>query len=71
LAPLARAAVELLGEAPPERLKRCDAPDCRLWFVDESKGGRRRWCSMARCGNRAKAARHRRRERAAGRATAH
>jgi predicted RNA-binding Zn ribbon-like protein len=28
-------------------------------FLDTTKNGRRRWCDMATCGNRAKAARHR------------
>jgi predicted RNA-binding Zn ribbon-like protein len=62
LAPLARAAVRLAAEVDPDRLRVCDAPTCGRWFVDTSKGGRRRWCSMTRCGNRAKAARHRRRQ---------
>lgn len=61
LAPIAAAAVEVAGSADAARLRECDAPDCARWFVDTSKGGRRRWCSMARCGNRAKAARYRRR----------
>lgn len=61
LAPIAAAAVEVAHSADPARLRECDAPDCARWFVDTSKGGRRRWCSMARCGNRAKAARYRRR----------
>lgn len=61
LTPIALSAVELAGSADPTRLRDCDAEDCTRWFVDTSKGGRRRWCSMARCGNRAKAARYRRR----------
>ncbi|HUF75494.1 MAG TPA: CGNR zinc finger domain-containing protein [Longimicrobiales bacterium] len=64
LAPLARSAAELITGSDPRRLRRCAAADCNAWFVDTSKGGRRRWCSMATCGNRAKAARHRRRQRA-------
>lgn len=60
LAPIAHDAARLLTEVDADRIRRCDAEDCRRWFVDTSKGGRRRWCSMARCGNRAKAARHRR-----------
>ena len=60
LAPIARAGAELVATVDPERLRRCDAPDCATWFVDMSKGGRRRWCSMSSCGNRHKAARHRR-----------
>src|SRR5690606_24380823 len=59
LAPVALAAGRLLGSVHPSRVRRCASRECLLWFVDTSKGGRRRWCSMARCGNRAKAARHR------------
>jgi predicted RNA-binding Zn ribbon-like protein len=61
LAPIARSAGMLLASVDRGRLRRCAAPRCPVWFVDSSKGGRRRWCSMARCGNRRKAARHRER----------
>jgi len=40
------------------RLKTCPGADCGWMFIDETKNGRRRWCSMETCGNRAKAARH-------------
>jgi len=40
------------------RIRRCAHPDCVLHFHDTSPKGDRRWCSMAGCGNRAKAARH-------------
>ncbi|MEV4423377.1 CGNR zinc finger domain-containing protein [Patulibacter sp. NPDC049589] len=40
------------------RLRACDGHDCVLWFHDTSRSGRRQWCSMATCGNRAKARRH-------------
>jgi predicted RNA-binding Zn ribbon-like protein len=63
LSPFALAAAELLCEADPRRVRRCAAPNCSAWFLDTSKGGRRKWCSMATCGNRAKAAKHRRRRR--------
>ncbi len=46
-----------LGE--PGRTRQCDGPTCTYWFRDVSKNNRRRWCSMAVCGNRAKAATHR------------
>ena len=62
LAPVALAAARLVTEVDPARLRECAAPECKTWFVDTSKGGRRRWCSMARCGNRTKAARHRRKQ---------
>ncbi|MGW2180327.1 CGNR zinc finger domain-containing protein [Streptomyces sp. NPDC001732] len=42
----------------PERLRPCANPACILHFYDVSKNGTRRWCSMAGCGNRAKASRH-------------
>ncbi|MCF8468287.1 MAG: CGNR zinc finger domain-containing protein, partial [Sneathiella sp.] len=32
----------------------CASDDCDLYFVNLSRNGRRRWCSMATCGNRAK-----------------
>ena len=41
------------------RVRRCADPRCGRVFQDETKNGRRRWCDMATCGNRAKAARHR------------
>ncbi|OLF19301.1 CGNR zinc finger domain-containing protein [Actinophytocola xanthii] len=47
-----------LLEENPARLRRCANPDCVLHFYDVSKNGNRRWCSMAGCGNRAKASRH-------------
>jgi len=37
---------------------RCQNPACVLWFFDTTRNGTRRWCSMAVCGNRAKARRH-------------
>jgi predicted RNA-binding Zn ribbon-like protein len=65
LGPIAVATARLLATADPHRLRTCAASDCAAWFLDTSKSGRRRWCSMERCGNRAKAARHRRRRAAA------
>lgn len=42
----------------PGRLRKCAHGACVLYFYDVSKNGTRRWCSMAVCGNRAKASRH-------------
>lgn len=53
----ARAYADLVAEARPGRVCKCANPACVLWFHDVSKNGRRRWCSMEGCGNRAKAAR--------------
>ena len=49
-----------------DRLRVCANDSCRWTFFDESRTGRRRWCDMSTCGNRAKAARHRARRRSAG-----
>jgi predicted RNA-binding Zn ribbon-like protein len=40
------------------RFGRCAHEQCVLHFYDAGARGLRRWCSMAICGNRAKAARH-------------
>ena len=60
---LAHAAADLLESAPAGRVRRCAGRGCVLLFLDVSKSGRRRWCSMAGCGNRAKARAHYRRGR--------
>ena len=44
------------------RVKICPADDCRWAFYDTSRNGSRQWCSMAVCGNRAKARAHRARQ---------
>jgi predicted RNA-binding Zn ribbon-like protein len=61
LSSVARDAIDVLGGPRAARLKRCEGSRCALLFVDTSRSGRRRWCSMERCGNRAKVAAHRRR----------
>ena len=61
LAPFVVSAIRLVETASPARLRTCASEPCGRWFLDTSKGGRRRWCSMAVCGNRAKAARFRER----------
>ncbi|MER5467553.1 CGNR zinc finger domain-containing protein [Streptomyces sp. NPDC002935] len=53
----ARNYLELL-DAAPDRIRRCAHETCVLHFFDTSRNGTRRWCSMAACGNRAKASRH-------------
>ncbi|MFI6639677.1 CGNR zinc finger domain-containing protein [Streptomyces sp. NPDC050504] len=53
----ARDYLELL-RAAPDRIKACAHEACILHFFDTSRNGTRRWCSMAACGNRAKASRH-------------
>lgn len=59
LLPIAHAMGELLCEKDFALVRHCEGPTCTLWFHDTSKAHGRRWCSMAVCGNRAKAAAHR------------
>lgn len=54
LSAIARDAVDLFGGRYAERIRVCSADNCALVFVDLSRPGQRRWCSMERCGNRAK-----------------
>ncbi len=59
---LARIADPLVSEltgGTPERIRICASDTCQWIFYDASRTGRRRWCDMATCGNRAKAARYR------------
>ena len=60
----ARELLELLA-ARADRIKACGGDGCVLWFLDTTRSGTRRWCSMAGCGNRTKVHRHRARSRAA------
>ncbi|GGU41683.1 CGNR zinc finger domain-containing protein [Streptomyces lavendofoliae] len=53
----ARDYLDLLRTAP-DRIRACAHEACVLHFFDTSRNGTRRWCSMAVCGNRAKASRH-------------
>lgn len=64
LAAIARSAAELVAEGPAAPVKKCANSKCGLYFYDDSRTGRRRWCAMATCGNRAKVAAHFRRSRA-------
>jgi predicted RNA-binding Zn ribbon-like protein len=51
---LALEAIGLIGSEQSSRLRQCEAESCAVLFLDESRTGERRWCSMASCGNRAK-----------------
>jgi predicted RNA-binding Zn ribbon-like protein len=61
IATIAQDAIRTLSAAPG-RLRRCPADDCGLIFLDTSRPGNRRWCSMSRCGGRAKARAHYKRQ---------
>jgi len=58
LAPVLWSVGDLLVGTRKERLRHCANERCLWLFVDDSKAGTRRWCSMSACGNRAKAQRH-------------
>jgi predicted RNA-binding Zn ribbon-like protein len=61
LSALARDAIDLFGSPLRSRIRVCAAVDCGMLFVDQSRPGTRRWCSMQRCGTRAKVRAHRQR----------
>lgn len=63
LARLAEPLVDAVATGDTDRFRICANDGCLWVFEDTSRTGRRRWCSMASCGNRAKAARHRARQR--------
>src|SRR5512133_1236586 len=64
LAAVALDAARMLGTpAEAARIRVCASATCSARFYDRSPAGRRRWCSMALCGNEAKARRHRQRSR--------
>jgi predicted RNA-binding Zn ribbon-like protein len=63
LATIAREAVELFGGPARSRIHTCEGEGCAILFLDLSRSGGRRWCSMSGCGNRAKARAFRKRGR--------
>ena len=58
LAPVLWSAGDLMVSPDTARLRHCSNDKCLWLFLDDSKNGSRRWCSMQSCGNRAKAHRH-------------
>jgi predicted RNA-binding Zn ribbon-like protein len=63
LRPIAEAAADLICSEDFQLIRACELPPCTLLFLDRTKAHIRRWCSMAVCGNRAKAAAHRAKKR--------
>lgn len=61
LSTIARDAVDCFSAGNVGRIRTCDG-DCGLLYLDTSRAGTRRWCSMQRCGNRAKVRAHRARK---------
>ncbi|MFO7192122.1 MAG: CGNR zinc finger domain-containing protein [Thermocrispum agreste] len=53
LGAIARDAIDVIG-VRASRVRECLGEDCSLLFLDTSRPGNRRWCSMRRCGNRQK-----------------
>ena len=51
---VARDAIDLVSSPLQARVRACANPGCGDLFLDSSRPGTRRWCSMDRCGNRAK-----------------
>jgi predicted RNA-binding Zn ribbon-like protein len=59
LQPIGDAIADLVCHADFRLIRACEGAACTLMFLDRTKAHGRRWCSMAVCGNRAKAAAHR------------
>lgn len=55
--PIVLAAAELLASDRRTQIHECGGEGCGWLFLDTSRNGRRRWCTMRGCGNRAKARR--------------
>ena len=64
LAVIAAQVASLVAFERPELVKRCAGAQCTLWFLDRTRAHRRMFCSAAACGNRAKVAAFRERQRA-------
>lgn len=64
LLPIAEAMARLVCDEDFSHVKACEGPACTMLFADHTRGHARRWCSMALCGNRAKQAAHRLRQKA-------
>jgi predicted RNA-binding Zn ribbon-like protein len=56
LGPVAESIGKLLLEEDVSLVRQCGGEDCTVIFLDRTKSHKRRWCSMAACGNRAKVA---------------
>ena len=69
LARLVESVAREVSQGHPERLRICANDECRWAFNDSSPTGRRKWCDMSTCGNRAKAARFRERHKHGDEAT--
>jgi predicted RNA-binding Zn ribbon-like protein len=66
IARLSESIARELIQGDTSRMRICENPQCHWVFKDTSRTGKRKWCSMRSCGNRAKVARHRARLKAFG-----
>ena len=66
LASVLWSAGDLMMSGKLDRVRRCANDKCQWLFLDDSRGGTRRWCTMSSCGNRAKAHRHYAKKKAEG-----
>ena len=57
---MAETGLQLVCDCDLTLVRECENPECVLAFFDTTKNHQRRWCSMEICGNRHKAALHRR-----------
>lgn len=62
LLPIAEALAKFICEEDFASVKACEGHSCTLVFADHTRAQGRKWCSMAICGNRAKQAAHRKRQ---------
>jgi predicted RNA-binding Zn ribbon-like protein len=62
LSDIAADAIDLLSGPLLRQVRECERAQCSVLFLDTSRSQPRRWCDMARCGNQAKARRHRYRQ---------
>jgi predicted RNA-binding Zn ribbon-like protein len=62
LLPIAEVLATCISDEDFSYVKACEGHQCTLLFADHTRGHARRWCSMALCGNRAKVAAHRQRQ---------
>lgn len=58
LGTIAADAIAIVTRGQRDRVKICAHERCGLRYLDRSRAGQRQWCSMQRCGNRTKVARH-------------
>lgn len=63
LVPVIESFVDLVAYGTIEHIRKCERPECMIYFHDITKNHKRRWCSMAVCGNRAKVAKFYERQR--------